>query len=277
MNNPAEVWGDEFIWMVHTFERLGASFPHVTTETVEKALEGFPEPLAEGRDMGTLAAAIRSFLGRTVKPAKDDPFGSQGNAQTRDNLYKLADRATALWQDLAEMPRAEWSAIRAHGLERHELRISSGRDDELNYMLALRHIYWLSDFLTGAALHMNSGDNVQPPRWRERAQRETRIERGVAMAQVFKAAFALPLTVNNWPSGKDKAPTLFMEFYRRIITLALNGQEADTDISGVLRVARDREAERERKDWASRHSEPSAVAPLSPDFPMFNAAPDDHD
>ncbi|MFH3479237.1 hypothetical protein [Xanthobacter variabilis] len=275
MNDQAEGWGDEFVAMVRTFEHFGAKFPHVTEEAVEKALEGFPAPLAEGRDMGTLATAIRSFLGLLVRRPEDDPYACQGNAQTRDNLYALAERAEELWEDLAEIPWAEWSAIHTHGLERHRLGISGGRDDELNYMLAIKHIFWLSGFLAGAALRMDSGDNVQPPRWRERAQRERRIERGTVMAHVFKEAFAQPVTVNNWPSGKDTGPTLFMDFYRRIVTLALNGQEADTDISGVLRAARDRDAEREQKYWASRHRRPEGVAPLSSYSPEFRAPRDD--
>lgn len=225
-------------WLHHDLD-----LPHVTAEAVTEALNGFAAPLAKGKDMAWLAMAVRRSLGITIQHVSDGP-DRRDNASVRREMEGLAKSAGDTWKAIfgrsSEADSVMWDyAFRnwdGQGGEDLGNGLATFDPDETElrrFKAALSELDWLSGFLRRAAQGIESDRGP----WREGIKKRLRIERGCYLAPVFEAAFGQPATANNWPSdARHVAPTAFMDFYQRMMTLAFP-TEPISNLSDVLKVA----------------------------------------
>jgi hypothetical protein len=215
--------------------------PHVTPESVVKALEGFALNLVEDRDSVWLSMAVRRKFAATLRNVTDEP-DRPSNAIVREELRKLAAEAQSAWLSIFsrsfEADDHVWDNASAHwdgkGGEETGDGLSMGTPtDYQRFKTALAELDWLGCFLQRTVAEMPS----QPKKWRDRLRRDIRVERGYYLAPVFETAFGQVITVNNWPHDKTSNATPFMEFYQRMVKLAF-GEGGTPNLDRVLKNAR---------------------------------------
>ncbi|MBY9067632.1 hypothetical protein K1X12_12035 [Hyphomonas sp. WL0036] len=210
--------------------------PQMTEEAVSDALAGFRLELAEGRSLAWLAMATRRALSISIPNPSDSP-DRMSNADIQKKLLQLANDAQSTWQKLFEI---EWP-VDAY-LWHYAWGDESDQYDENGmiignpglidrYNAAVNELDWVATFLRNAAKNVQK----QKGAWKRSELRQLRVERGLYLATVFEAAFGDSPTANNFPSdARHKAPTAFMDFYERMVTLAF-GKRDMQDLSGVLK------------------------------------------
>lgn len=214
--------------------------PAVTPEAVARALAGFALPLAPGRDMDWLAMAVRRSLAISMPNISDGPERTS-NADICDELERLAALTGATWLELFQCDHAADSRLWDHawrhwdgegGTDVGDGMVMGEPSDYRRFKAAVAELDWLASFIREAA----KATDVPRKQWRNPERKALRIRRGQYLAPVFEAAFGQAASANNWPSGKDRNPTAFMDFYGRMIALAF-GEQATPNISGVLKAA----------------------------------------
>lgn len=215
--------------------------PAVTPEAVSKALQGFPLPLADGRDMEWLATAVRRALGITLPSVSDGPKRTS-NADVRTDLTRLADLAGSTWQELFKRDSAVesqlwWFALSRWdgegGAETGDGIVLGDPSEHLRFMAAIRELEWLASFLREAAKATPS----QKGPWRQSLEKRLRIERGQYLAPIFEAAFNQIVSANNFPTdARIKAQTPFMDFYGRMVALAFGARET-ANLTEIVKAA----------------------------------------
>ena len=101
------------------------------------------------------------------------------------------------------------------------------------FKAAVAELDWLAGYLRAAAKTTAS----QRGPWRQSEQKRLRVERGQYLAPIFEAAFGQPVSANNFPNdSRHKAPTPFMDFYSRMVTLALGARET-SNLAEVVKAA----------------------------------------
>jgi hypothetical protein len=214
--------------------------PAVTADAVACALAGFAVPLTPGRDMDWLAMAVRRSLAISVPNIGDGPERTS-NADIRGELERLAALAGSTWLELFQCHDAADSRLWDHSW--HHWDGEGGKDmgdgivmgepsDYRRFKAAVAELDWLAGFLRRAA----TATEVPRKQWKNPERKALRIQRGQYLAPVFEAAFGQPVSANNWPSGNERKPTAFMDFYKRMIALAF-GEHATPNLSGVLKAA----------------------------------------
>lgn len=272
-------WSQEFLEDVRIFSGFEIYAKHVTHTHLNETISNIGLAISGEKDVETLLLSIRGFIGVAIRAHQVKYINTNdeiiGNSIISKNLLDLADRCKHLHNDIVNMPISEWSAIHRFGNKRMESKYASVRDDELNYLLSMKQINWLQSYLEQAALYMASGENIQKPRWRGAAERELRIECGIALARIYEEAFGKEITINNCTKSKSDEQTSFMKFYEEMMDMFTDGLTVATDIPGVLREARSRYREYKQKGWSDRTVGPDKHAPLSVSIPLLGLPPDD--
>ncbi len=208
--------------------------PVVTRDALASALEGFALPLRPGKDLDWLAMAVRRSLAITMRHISDGPERTS-NAEIRENLERLTGVVQSTWRALFECDPAvdnrlwtiawrHWDGEGGNVSEPLEYR---------RYKAALAELDWLAGFLRKAGMETESP--LGP--WRARERKWLRVERGQVLAPVFEATFGQAVSANNFPNdARHKAPTAFMDFYRRIVTLAYGARE-NVNLAEVVKAA----------------------------------------
>lgn len=213
--------------------------PHLTEEAVSKSLKGYGLELAPERDMAWLATAVRRSLAIVSRDVDVSELVSP--SETRAKLERLASTIDEAWSALFECDSELDARIWAHAWVQRDGEGGVELDGELvgdppkyrRYQSAISELSWLAGFLRSAAAKIES----QRGPWRQSMVRTIRIERALLLAPIFEAAFGAPVSANNFPSdARHKAPTPFMDFYARIITLAFGAIEK-TNLAEVMKVA----------------------------------------
>lgn len=221
-------------------DKEGASVVWLDGAAVAKALADLTLPLMPGKDMEWLAMAVRRSLAFTMRSASNSPDRTS-DAQIRGELQRLAALAGSTWLELFQCNLATDSRLLDYAW--HHSGVEAGTSDGdgetvpepyeyRRYRAALIELDWLSSFMREAA----KATEVPRKQWRIPEQKALRIERGQFLAPVFEAAFGSAVSANNWPSGKDKKATAFMDFYQKMVELAF-GEHATPNISAVLKEA----------------------------------------
>lgn len=212
----------------------------VTPDAVAKALEGFALPLQQGRDEKWLATAVQRALGIS-RPARGDGPDRTSNADIRIELERLAGLASATWRELFECSEAvdyrvftiAWRHWDGSGATDIGEGITLGEPSNYRrFKAAVAELDWLAGFLRQVAVETASKRGP----WRQSEKRWMRIERGQFLAPIFEAAFGQPVSANNYPNDVHKAPTAFMDFYQRMVTLAFGARET-VNLSEVTKEA----------------------------------------
>lgn len=221
--DPSDEWG----W-------LDSRLPQVTIRAVSESMSDFALPLDAGRDVGWLALSVRRVLALTVQSRDDDPATKMGPAQIRDNLRSLAKQTQDLWLSLSNMTQKEDDAI---------LDVLFAQEEKgdvvsvLNLFGSQRDgLMTLFSILSAAANLIDNSAEKQSTRWRDAARRRLRVERAHILAPVFELAFGVAATGNDFPSGKSAAPSRFMDFYGRMVSLAFE-ERATPDLAAVVKEA----------------------------------------
>lgn len=215
--------------------------PMVTQEAVAAALDGFRLSLKAGKDLDWLAVAVRRALAATVRMPS---FGSKraSNAEMRAELERLAGLAESTWKELFlcsedtelrlfDFAWRNWDG--EGGFPTKDGLIIGEPLDFRRFKAAIMEMNWLASFLRQAA---KATESQQGP-WRQSEERRQRIERGQYLAPIFEAAFGQPVTANNYPSdARHPAPTSFMDFYARMVTLAYDARET-SNLAEVVKAA----------------------------------------
>lgn len=182
----------------------------ISQERIEKALEGFGLPLADGWDYGSLTREIQKI----ARPLVDD--APQSNSAAIKELNSIAAKAKALrlaienLGDTAEMA-AFFDLSRRMDEEQGQERLDY-QDDYLRLMveplILIEHV--LARSASQLGLHP-----PQRPRWTERLATEKRVGFAISLTPVFEQAFATPARSNNWKAeyGEEHA---WPKFFRRI-------------------------------------------------------------
>ena len=101
------------------------------------------------------------------------------------------------------------------------------------FKAAVAELDWLVSFTREAA----TTTPTQRGPWRQSERKRLRVERGQYLAPIFEAAFGQPVSANNFPNdARHKAPTPFMDFYSRMVTLAF-GARGTSNLSEVVKAA----------------------------------------
>ena len=220
---------------------LDSRLPHVTSDTVEKALAGFAVPFLPGRDMDWLAAATRRALAITIPNTRDGPERTS-NVDIRAALERLAGSATQTWQELFQCdPAVDWHLF-SYTYSKLGSSVDDGDDVQTllglppqyeRFNAAVSELLWLSDFLRRAA----ADTEISHGPWVQSEQKKLRVERGQYLAVIFEAAYGLLVSANNYPNDqRHKAPTAFMDFYARLVTLAFDPR-ATTNLAEIVKMA----------------------------------------
>lgn len=221
--------------MTEALERLIAADVRlfgVTPESVAAALNRFP--LKSARDMTWLARAIRGALYVSL----GDPGETAANADIRDELFALANKAGDAWLALSQRSQSADNAIfdyTWHGWQDAPRNGDLAEPPEhIAFAEAVASLEGLSVFLRRAGMLLE----VQRPNWRRADLREERIWRAQCLSVVFELAFPghvatvvshrLDGSAGNWP-----------DFYQTVVGLAF-GERATPDLKGVLKEARRR-------------------------------------
>ena len=223
-----------------TFTGRDHMLPAITPEAVAKALEGFALAILPGKDIDWLAMAVRRSLAFTIPNVGDGPDRTS-NADIKAELERLAGLAGSTWETLFTCDHAADSHLREfsrqHWARDRGTHIGNGLamgepSDYRRFKAVVAEIDWLSGFLRQAARAVES----QRGPWTESEKKRLRIERGYYLAPIYEASFGKRVSANNWPSGMHKKPSAFMDFYQRMVTLAIN-ERATPNIAGVLKTA----------------------------------------
>lgn len=215
--------------------------PAVTREAVVRALEGFPLSLLPNRDMDWLATAVRRSLAISIRSGSDSPQRTS-NADIRAELDRLAGIVGSTWRELFE---CDWNAqarLWDYAWRRWDGEGGKKMDDGsiigeplmyVRFKAAVRELDWLEGFMREAA----GATKRQRGPWRQSEEKRLRVERGEYLAPIFEAAFGQPVSANNFPNeARHKAPTAFMDFYQRMVTLAFGARET-ANLAEVVKAA----------------------------------------
>jgi hypothetical protein len=214
---------------------------HMTKESIEEALEGFPLVLAGWRDMAWLCMATRRALAISLPNYKESPDRTS-NADIVGELNRLAEVSQSTWRELSERDRSVDDRLWEHAWHRWAKDQASNTEEDLlvsrppdfvRFNAAIAELEWLSSFLRFAA----SETKVPRGPWKSALERRIRVSRARYLAPIFEAAFGSRVSANNFPSdARHRKPTPFMDFYQRMVCLALS-EEATPDLSGVIKEA----------------------------------------
>lgn len=217
--------------------------PMVTREAVAVALEGFALSLLPGRDMDWLAIAVRRSLAITIRNGSDGPERTS-NADIRAELERLSGLAGSTWLELFQCDHAANSRLWDHAWRHWDGDGDGGADisggivvgepsDYRRFEAAVAELEWLAGFMREAA---NATESQRGP-WRQSEEKRLRVERGQYLAPIFEAAFGQSVSANNFPNdARHKAPTAFMDFYRRMVVLAFGARET-VNLAEVVKAA----------------------------------------
>ena len=211
----------------------------LTEEAVATALS--PMSIRPRRDNAWLARAVQGALYTSLTPASDGP-DRQSNADTRNELTKLATQASTFWLSLVERSGSADQALWDAAFRRWDGE--GGRTIDgvtigepalyAEFAKTVNRLESLTTFLRQAAEEIEA----QGPNWRRAEQREHRIFRAQCLSPIYEEAYGLEPTVNSWPGKSSLEP--WSEFYQRIVALTF-GEKVTPDLEGVLDEARRRD------------------------------------
>lgn len=215
--------------------------PAVTADRVASALKGFAVPLLPSRNYEWLAMAVRRALAISLPSASDGP-SRKSNAEIRCELEQLSSLAASTWADLFHRDHAAdhklWRFALGRwdgdgGIDCGDGMVLGDPADYKRFTSAVAELEWAAGFLRDAARATES----QRGPWRQSEERQIRVLRGQYLAVIYEAAFGVLVSSNNFPSDATvPAPTAFMDFYGRMVSLAL-GQRETTNLTDVLKEA----------------------------------------
>lgn len=197
-------------------------FPHITSKSIEAALEGFPLPFASGWGADRLAIAVRRALGCVTPDEAGLPANMQGAAKTRAELLRLASATEGLLAQIMEMT----------GESEHALCMLDD-PDWAQYQDSITAVRALPRVIRLAAAH--SPNN--PTKWRTRASHELAVRQAHFLTPIFEAAYGKAATFNTW-GGRQGINDAWPDFVKRMINLAC--QHVTKNLEVVLKEARAR-------------------------------------
>lgn len=213
----------------------------VTPKAVASALVGFALTLSPGRDMNWLAMAVRRSLAISLPNISDGPERTS-NVDIRGELERLATLAGSTWLELFKCDHAADSRLWDHawrdwdgegGTDVGSDLVIGEPSDYRRFKAAVAELDWLASFMREAAKATES----QRGPWRQSEEKRIRVQRGQYLAPIYEAAFGRPVSANNFPTdARIKAQTPFMDFYRRMVTLAFGARET-ANLTEVVKAA----------------------------------------
>jgi hypothetical protein len=206
----------------------------VTPEAVAKALDGFPLKCGRGSDW--LALAIRNALYVSL----DNPHDASRapNADTRDELFALADKVSGAWKALADRSQPADNAIFDYAW--HGWRGAPTGEwfaeppEHAAFQEAIGKMDGIATFLRRAGMLLE----VQAPQWRQSEKREERIWRAQCLSVVFELAYpghSATITSHRLDGSHGNWP----DFYQKVVGLAF-GEKGTPNLREVLKEARRR-------------------------------------
>lgn len=215
---------------------LDTHLPHVATDSVRAALNGFALPLTPARDMDWLSMAVRRALAICDKTRLRSP-NRTSNTVIRSELLRLAKLAEAFHLELSRFDPEVDSALWLHAARYWEGDLFEAGDDSsfghTHMVEVIDEIEWIGMFLRDAAASLQ---NQRGP-WKQSEQKRHRVKYAKYLAAVYEAAFGQPVSANNFPTdARIKAQTPFMDFYGRMVTLAFGPREA-ANLTEVVKAA----------------------------------------
>jgi len=162
-------------------------------------------------------------------------------SETRVAIERLACNVDETWRALLECDSEVDARIWAYacfsgddeGNPELNGELVGDPSDYRRFQTIISELSWLARFLRTSAAKVESRRGS----WRQSMVRALRIERALLLAPVFEAAFSQRVTANNFPSdARHGAPTPFMDFYGRMVTLAFGSMET-TNLAEVVKFA----------------------------------------
>jgi hypothetical protein len=213
----------------------------MSVEAVSKAMEGFELFVQNGKDMAWLAMAARRALAVNIRDLRDSK-DRNSNALIRSDLMRMANMTDDTWRKLFEREPAVDRYLWDYAFQHWDEEGSKDTGDDMiigephiyvRFTAAIQELDFLTSLLRDAAKEIET----QRGPWRRSELKRLSIERAQYLAPIFEAAFAQSVSANNFPGGAGHvSPTPFMDFYQRMVALALN-EQATPDLSGVVKEA----------------------------------------
>lgn len=186
----------------------------ISQDRIEKALEGFPLPLADGWDYGSLTRAIQASA---MPPVDDTP---QSDAAAKKELHGLAKKASTLRSGIENLGNtAELAAFFDLLRRMEEERGQTQLDYQNDYLSRMVEPLVLIEHVLARAASQIGTKPPQRPRWTERFATEKRVAFAIALTPIFEDAFATPARSNNWKAeyGEEHAwPSFFKRIHREL-------------------------------------------------------------
>ncbi len=213
----------------------------MTGDSIARALDNFALPLQPDRNLEWLAMAVRRSLAIAIPDLNNGPDRTS-NREVRSEVERLAGIVGSAWQELFLIKDAAESHIWDYGWKQWDGKggtdighgMMMGEPSEYRrFKAAVAELDWLAGFLRQAAQATKS----QSGPWRQSEAKRVRVERAQYLAPIFEAAFGQKVSANNFPNDvRHKAPTAFMDFYQRMVTLAFGVQET-VNLAEVAKAA----------------------------------------
>lgn len=203
--------------------------PHLTRKELQAALFEFPISFTADRDLDWLTDAVRTAMEYSVV---DEPYGPErkSNVELRNDIESIGRHV----ENLIHALNARGYQLDLH-LKWAATCIAEG-DGPTPYGKMIDILDGLHDLLPlieAAYLYLEE----QAGPWRQSERKFWRIERGVRLAAIYQEAFGKLPTSNNYPNDpRHKAPTPFMEFYTRLISLSFGARET-VNLAEVTKAA----------------------------------------
>ena len=194
--------------------------------------------MVDGWNHEVLAVEIGIALSPTMPPEIFDP-SRLSNADIRDRIAKLSRAARALHNEISGACALVHGQLKSASFKRDGFTnfigfLFSKNSQYFRFHETSSNLSFVADFLDSAARDTER----QSSKWRQSEKRRLRVWRGERLIPIFEGAFGRKITVNAWPfDSRHRGPTLFMQFYQRMVKLAFD-EEITDDLSGVLKEAR---------------------------------------
>lgn len=201
----------------------------ITPIRIEKALKGFPLPLAEGWDYQSLTLEIQMIS----RPLEDDT--PQSNRAAIKELLDLAAKAKVLRGGIERLGDTAQTAALFDLRQRLEEEQGEAQFGYAEYLRLIVEPLRLIEQTMARAASQQSLAPRQMPRWTERLAKDRRIGFAIALAPIFEGAFATPAHSANWRAEYGEVNE-WHDFYKRV-HCELYPEIKELNLSEVLQAA----------------------------------------
>ena len=201
----------------------------VTPELIGEMLTGFT--LIPLKDLAWFSNPIKvlAYIVSTTRLPK-------GNAEIRDGLLDVAERARDLFRDVRILSNDAHDELFRYIRELEALPEDIEAERTLGALYGSERLLWLAKSFEALAERFD--EKPQSPKWRAKTRQNWRVWIAVELTDLFEQGFGKSATLIKWPSQTENASLgPWADFYQRVMG-TIFGEKATPNLEGVLAEAR---------------------------------------